>query len=397
MHTITTKIETWLLFALVALWSFVWDYNHIGDFQRDGKLKLLLAAAVLIAAVKVARAWHWSVALFYAYVAASWLHFCFCPWAFNVAGKQFLFDVKGHEEMASITALLLLCPIIARRLSRRTFETLTIAAATIHCLVGVLNLFGVYPLLPLTQKIDHNMTIGLLGQHTILGPFLVYGAALACLRAIDSKWDALSGYTARVSYGCLSVFMVYMTILTRSSMSYGALAVAAVALLLFYRGAVAALALMACSVAVLFLANRITDYTFHLSGRMEPWKDAISLWRLRPWFGFGIGGWEPVSLMIAETRKYPAPWTYLHSDPLQGLFELGRVGMGIVGIVLAVLLLRIFKAYSQRERQALTWVCALAVFGTDSCGNFVLHLVPHGPIFALAVFCLLRPDVRAYD
>lgn len=380
------KIEAWALFALVALWSFAWDYQHVGDFQRDGKLKLMLFTAAFLAALRVAKTWHWSVAAFYVYLAGSWLHFCFSTWTLPVSGKVFIFEVHGHEEMASITALLFLCPLLSKHLSRRTFESMTIAAACAHAVIGVLNLRGIYPFLPITVPIQENFPIGLLGQQTILGPFLAYGFGLCLARSID-VW----GWANKGLYAALGAFLFAVAVLTKSSMTYGSLAAAIVVIALFYWGRLAAFLGILGTVAALLIARRYFDQSvFWHSGRLEPWLDAISLWRLRPWVGFGIGGWESAAGIIKEVRHYDFPWSYLHSDPLQGLVELGKMGMGLIAIVGLFVAVRIRELYRLRNSYLLTWVIGLAVFGADSLGNFILHLVPHGPIFALCIYQLLR-------
>lgn len=385
------KIEAWILFLLIVSWSFVWDYSRIGDFQRDGKLNLLLAAAVILAAVRIARTWHWSVALAYVYLAGSWLHFCFHDWIMPMAGKPFQFRPQGHEEMASVTALLFICPVLAKHLTRRTFENVTMFAAFIHSVIGVLNLCGIYPFLPITVKIYENLPIGLLGQQTILGPFLAYGYALALVRAAEGEWDELIQCNTRWLYGVLAAFLLAIALLTKSSMTYGALAAVTAAILFFYQGWKPCVGLSAGAILFLVLETRFGLHPFHDSGRFEVWRDALSLWHQRPLCGFGIGSWEPISYMIQQVRSYQFPWTYVHSDPLQALFELGAVGMGLVGLVLAFVAARIVKIYRMGLWYDLAWVCALAVFGVDSCANFVLHLVPHGAIFALAVYQLVKP------
>lgn len=397
MPDILRKVEALVLFALLASWSFVWDYNGLGDFQRDGKFKLMLLSTVLLAALRFARTWHWSVAIFYVYLACSWLNFCFSQWLLPTASRSYAFDVLGHEEMAAITALLFLCPLIASRITRRDFESLTIAAALIHAVIGVLNLRGIYPFLPLTIEIPENLPVGLLGQQTILGPFLAYGYALALLRAIEAKYDALLLISPRWLYVALAAFLGAVALLTKSSMTYGALAAVTAAILLFYRGWKPCVVLAGLALLALLVETHFGLHPFHTSGRLEPWADAISLWRLRPWFGFGIGSWEPISRIIQDVRHYRDPWIYLHSDPLQVLFELGYVGLALAGLVAAFVAARIVKVYRQGLWYDLTWVCALAVFGVDSCANFVLHLVPHGPIFALAVYRLIRPRGSALD
>lgn len=381
----TALFETIVAFLLICAWSFVWDYNHMGEFMRDGRLKLVLFSAALLAAPRIAKVWHWTVALFFVYLAGSWLHFCFSEWVLPVGDKAFIFQVQGHEEMATITALLFLVPIVAYRIPRRTFEASVIAAGSVHSLIGILNLRGIYPFLPVTQKIDENLPIGLLGQQTILGPFLALAFAFSVLWMLDAPSPR-----PRLAFASLALLNLSVALLTKSSMTYGSIAVVVVVILAFYRGLTAAgIGILACYAALL-VASHFDQNVFWHSGRLEPWLDAVNLLKERPWFGFGIGSWEPISRIIKEVRGYTFPWTYLHSDPLQALFELGRVGFALIALVALVVARRIRWAFEVESREALTWICALAVFGTDSIANFVLHLVPHGPIFALAIYHLLR-------
>ena len=376
------NLERLILLLLLTFWSLAWDYQHFGEFQRTGRTKILLAGAAALAAIRFARSWHWTVGLFYFYFVANWLHFGFQPWVLPISGKQFLFETAGLEEVIGLTATLFLVPIIAERISRRLIENTILLASLVHCAIGALNLAGIYPFLATKVSPEGNLPIGLLGQQTLLGPFLAFAFVLSIIR----MFEAVRGEGDPGAYAALALLNFAIALLTKSSMTYGAMAAGLAALFVFGLGLLPAIMMAALSATALLVASWFDPNIAWHSGRMEPWKDAYSLHQLRPWFGFGVGGWEPISQMIKEVRGYQFPWTYLHCEPLQTLFELGRVGVGILAAAGVALLGRLHFLYLFRDRENLTWIVGLAVFGTNSLANFTLHLVPHGPLFALCAY-----------
>jgi len=390
-----------MLLSMLFLSTLAWDYNHFGAYQRGGRLKIFLLAAGLTAAVRISKTWHWSVGLFYAYLVANWLHFGFSPWILPINGKPYIFKNDSIDEMAAITATLFLMPILAEKIRRRNFEVMILSASVIHCVIGILNLWGIYPGPEIKVAYQINLPIGLLGQQTLLGPFLAFAFGIATVRAIESKppryWPEMafswSRHHKRIAFLGIALLNLAVAILTKSSMTLGSLIAACGVISVFYLGLVPTVIFGALSGLGLFVASGADPNLMWHSGRLEPWKDALSLHQLVPsrsWFGFGIGSWEPVSVIIKEVRNYQYPWTYLHFDPLQALFELGRVGVGILVWSLAVLLGRIHVLYLFRSTENLTWILGLVVFGVNSLANFPLHIVPHGPIFALSVYMLFR-------
>lgn len=385
LRRLRVRGEGWILFALLLFWSLVWDYNHYGSYQRAGRVKLMLLAAGALAAIRFARTWHWTVGAFYLYLIANWLHFGFSPWVLPINGKPFVFTTDGFEEVAAITATLFLVPILAARVQRWQVEATVLAAAAIHSVLGILNLQGIYPGPKITQAFQENLPIGLLGQHTLLGPFLAFAFGIALVRAIEGKARARAGFAG------LALLFLGVALLTKSSMTLGALFAAGLVVSIFYLGALVSILPVVAFVFLLLTANEHDANILWHSGRLEPWKDALSLHGIsaaRAWFGFGIGSWEPISVLIKEVRGYQFPWTYLHSEPLQILFELGRVGAGLLAAAFVTLLARIHVLYLFQDRENLTWILGLTVFGVNALANFPLHLVPHGPLFALSAYMI---------
>jgi len=377
-----------LLVALLCLWSLVWDYHHFGSYQRAGREKLLLFVAAALAGVRIGKIWTPTIGVFYAYVVGSWLHFSLVPWVLPVADKVFLYQPDGTTEVACLTASLFLIPLVAKAVSRRTFEDTILAASLIHGALGGANLMGKYPFFDVVKH-DENLPIGLLGQQTLLGPFLAYGAALACVRAIEAQ-----GRVERTACAVLGAFSLVIALATKSSMTIGSLLAAGVTIAAFYFGVARAAMVAGLGAGVVALANRLDSNILWHSGRLETWQNALGLYRYRPWFGFGIGAWEPVSHAIAEVLGDQYSWTYAHSEPIQGLMELGGVGMGILGLAALGILGRIHFLYLFRDRSRLTWVLGLVVFGVNSAANFTLHIVPHGPIFLLCVYMIASQDLE---
>lgn len=378
-HLVRERGEGAILLVLLCLWSFVWDYSYFGQYQREGRIKLLLAAAALLAGIRIGRRWHWSVGTLYSYTVINYLHFTARPWALPVADKTYVFTIDAWTQIACLTATALLVPEISRLISRRAFENAIIWAGLAHAAIGAANMAGHY-VLPLGAKPEVDLPLGLLGQPTVLGPFLAYAGALAYSRVYGGGgWrDAL-----------VSCVLFGMAAATKSSMSLGVVAAAVVIIHLFYFGWPAAIATVPGYAGVILVMNHYDSNVLWHSGRLDIWRDGLSFVELRPWFGFGLGSWQQLGEVVRGARGGAYTWTYLHSEALQILVELGAVGAALAGVVVAAVMARCHFVYIFRAREMLTWVLGFVVFGLDSLANFALHLVPHGPIFALCVYQLL--------
>lgn len=373
-----------ILLTMLAFWSLVWDYQHIGEYQRVGRIKFFLLACAGVAALKFGKLWHWSIGLLYFYLIATFLHLNF--------------PLGGVFSVFIITGTLFIVPEIWDRLSLEAFEDTVLWAALIHCVVGAMNMQGIYPFIPITQPPQVNLPIGLLGQPTLLGPFLVFAFAIAMGRALNATaprlWPEMafswSRNPTRMDYLFMALPFLIFALLTKSSMTAGSLAAVLVLLALFHGGLLASLTVTGGLLAAGLLACRYDpNFAWH-SGRTEPWRDAWQLSKLSPWIGHGIGSWESVGRGIAAVRKEGHPWTYVHSEPIQWLFEMGRIGCALLLVPIVLACGRIRRLYISRDLSKLTYVTGFAVFGVNALANFDLHITPHGQIFALCLFGLLK-------
>lgn len=376
------KVAATILFGMVCTWSLVWDFfDHTGNFMRAGRLKFFLLAAVLLLALRFAKTWHWSMGLLFLYI-----------------GGRYVFEglpSYGLVEMTVIPTTLLLIPEMNSRISANAFEIATLIASCIHSVVGILNQFRIFPFLAVTNQYNSRPIIGLLGQHTILAPFLVFGFAIALHRLIESRGRAQAIYFGAA---CLNLIVI---ILCGSTMGYISLLSLIPVFMLFYSGVESATASLVAGLALAVLANQLFPNLSGFSGRLEPWGDAWSLIKEHPWLGYGVGFWSVTAVKIGELRSYPVPWIQLHNEYLQGLFEVGGIGMAMVLVfigritkcICAFHLLRASVLRSARgikNMDLLPYFAGMVLFGTNMVGNFTLHVAPHGMIFAYCAFKILE-------
>lgn len=374
------------LVIMTALWAVCWDYLHLENFTRTGRLKLFLACGFLVLAVKIAKDWGSLISCFYAYAMLSVVHFTFTPQGIVLGGKTHLYYADGLCIAICITLTLLVIPELARRISSPWLDLTVIAAGLFHSVLGFFNIRGVYPMLPaVPERVATHLPIGTMGQQTILGGFM----AFAFVVAADSVVLAKGAWHKRVLCAIALLFFV-VTIMTKSSMSYASLGAGVVVLVLFHIGVFPAIGVVLAGIASIVLAAHFYPHLADLTGRHEPWGDLLDLHKYRPWFGYGLGGWESLSRGIQHYRGLPRAWTHAHSDFLQILFELGRVGVIFTALVALLVASKVWFLYQFRERQNVRYIAGVAIFAVNAAGNFTFHLVPHGPLFALCLFVVIR-------
>lgn len=111
---------------------------------------------------------------------------------------------------------------------------------------------------------------------------------------------------------------------------------------------------------------------FSISGRQIPWKKAYELILQNP-FGFGPGSWAG---RYAEWKvEYPRMFDFMHSDPLQLVFE---IGVGPASLAF-------FALYRIIEKSSATWACVLFAIFVNSLGGFPLHIPQIGFVFCVAL------------
>ncbi len=335
--------------------------------MRAGRTKVFLFAALAVAAVKLARSWHWSVGCFYLWIGAVWL----------VQGRP----DHSIDEIVLITATLFLVPELARRVSLRAFENFAMAAGLLHCIVSVFNLYGIFPFFKVTVPLYTlgRIPMGLIGQETLLGVFLAFCSGVALYRLLESR---------HLFYAFLLLFNVAILVACQSVMSALSLLSLIPLFVLFYVGF---LPFVGVTVGMALLGG-LGLYLFPglagFSGRLVPWHDAWELIKFRPLSGFGMGSWWITGWEIGRMRK-ETPWLQLHSDALQGLFQYGIVGMFFVAALALRVLGKVQFLYLFRERRMVPYIGGILVFGVNGLANFPLRITPFGQIFAYCVFVVL--------
>lgn len=284
------------------------DYKNLGERFDDGKLRFAMLAAVPAAFWYLQKKLHWAPA----FVAA-----------------LALFSYITHDYKASRDTVLPIISIFAclgasvlvLDLGERVIRNVLIASGVFQAFVVYLHAAGIFPFfhpMPLFQ--GQNMSVGTIGQNTVLGPLLVCSLA-ACLYARAWVWSAMlipaiAMVNSTLTYACLGALGLYY-------------------LAGFYGGFVVAL-LPVLAGALLALYYYLPDATllngkplFHADGRVFIWSFGIRAFVEKPWFGSGIGAWEQIFLPryqgeILQMFGYHVPKA-LHNDYLDFAVEYGLV------------------------------------------------------------------------
>ena len=85
-----------------------------------------------------------------------------------------------------------------------------------------------------------------------------------------------------------------------------------------------------------------------------------------PYTGYGLGMFRTKEMYVKTTM-----WWQVHCEPLQVLYEMGVIGLGLVGLILVDFFRRI-----RLKREV--FVCGLVVMcgALNSLTNFPLHIAP---------------------
>jgi O-antigen ligase len=393
--TIRTKVEQVLLLLMLCLWSLAWDFAFVvGNFQRVGRIKVFLLAAAWLAAIRFGKTWHWTVGLFYAYVSGLYVY----------SGMP----TYGMAEFAAITATLFVVPELDKRITDRCFEATIVVASVVHCAFAGLNRFGIFPFFAMSEFrfIEQRIPVGLLGNDTLLAPFLVVAVAvlLGWLSLFKRRWQ-------RLAVLMLLAMNLYVIAVTWSTMGFISLAAVVMAYALFYWGIsvaiVAALLAVAAAVLAQYFNRDDNANLFDASGRFAVWKDAWALHLKSPWIGFGIGSWPTLAANLEAQRHEIAEracncvlsknrlWAQAHNEPLQMLVEIGGVGMSFVAAFCLKVAGCAWRVCRYRDPDKAIYFAAAAGLSANCLGNFTLHVVPHGPLLAYCLYKICEPRKKA--
>ena len=113
--------------------------------------------------------------------------------------------------------------------------------------------------------------------------------------------------------------------------------------------------------------NAVIQYT-NLSGRIEVWKTVGDTWRKKPLLGHGLGYMRFMRLV----DKTKTTWSHAHNEYLQGLLELGLIGVGLV----LWCLWDYFRVYFSmvKSNEAVCLASMMTGFLANSMFNFPMHL-----------------------
>lgn len=349
------------------MWNFI---TPVGSYQREGRVSALLFSFISLVSLRISRDWHWSVGAFFCYLGF-----------WYVWNK---YPVYSTFDFILIGACFFVIPEIYRNISLRTFENLFLLTCSVHAVVGLLNIFNIHAL-PITNPVYQQGFMmgrphGLLGQETLLAPYLAWGAALLFHRFLQKE--------GRYN---LTIGLFFLTVCMATKSTMGALSVVgAISLLIAqYGGVYGVLAMVPIGVIGGFIGKYFHPEIFDLSGRAFPWGNAWRLFLENPWFGYGLGSWKVIAVKLAEINGHEGAWLQVHSDLIQGLFEIGLVGMFFVFVFL-------FRTLwgSLLDKSLTPYTLGVVILGINALGNFPIHVVPHGPLFVLCLYVILQEGKR---
>ncbi|MBP9709107.1 MAG: O-antigen ligase family protein [Oligoflexales bacterium] len=367
-------IKKYAIIVMLFTFGWCWDFiNMAGNYQRIGRLKIFLIAAAVIGAVNISKKWGKEFGLFFFYI-----------WFIYVLKSMPVFSTI---EILIITASLFFIPEIFKNISPKQFQSSIIYTGVLHCIIGVFNLFKIFPVLPITNP--HYSTVGMppvgfLGQETLLGPYLVVALGFVLKRCIDSAGKI------KFLYALISLLHLLIIYKCNSSMTFGSLAVMSLVFSVFYFGyKFSAIVLSALSSVFIVACLTIETFAFG-SGRIEPWKDAIELIKDKPIFGYGTGFWSNAAQQIAKIRQYELVWAQLHNDVLQGLFEWGVVGMAFVLFAICSIAFKSHKLVAKKDIHFVPYVAGFFSLLANCLGNFTFHIVPHGVLVLMFAYIIIN-------
>lgn len=375
------KLEYVLLGGAAILLPFAFEASAVDQF-RTAKVKAFCA---LVSAILAFKLWRTSFVIsgFYAISVISLLFISPNFYWFNYAGTS---------------AVVASCLFIgSQKDSVERFLNYLIVGGFICATYGYFQIAGKDPFITLYEFADKGKPMAFFGQYTLYGPF-----AVACFAAALFKRSWLSPYLAG------PIFWI------DSSFTYFSFAVV-VAVFICHTYSWKPVFLL----AIIALAG---GYHFRKSefmndkGRLLLWGQAMELHNRYPWLGYGYGSWKQVyppfqnDQLMRMNGVDPAKYNEktkafsdkakmimhigggvfytTHNDPIQVVFEFGRVGMILILFFVASLV-RILMLYKTTNQTAALAAILLSVLA-NSLGSFPFHLVPQVLLPVWAYVLLLR-------
>ncbi len=348
------------VFLSLALFMAVcgFDYKNLGDAFRQGKIRFVFLALIPVIYLGLKPRLTWAPA---AFAALAWA-------SFTLNDYMLYAELPVFEIMACLALAAAIVTIPAGAVAKTL-----IFAGSIQAVLGIFQYFGVHFILRPVFQQEFYEVVGMMGNRTVLGPFLC-----ACLApALWGKKYALS------------LIMIISIVCTKSSMTSASLG-AVLSIYLWHRTSfkVAAAAASGALLILLGLFLARPDYNFFAGdGRGFIWSFGLRAFKAAPWFGGGIGSWagQYIGMYKDEILKqfsYHLPFQ-MHNDYLDFLVEYGAVPF--IGVLAAIA--HFIKQFKPTWHHA---VCASLM--VNAAANFPLCLISHALIFVVCWAYSMRGD-----
>lgn len=384
----TKKLKTWAPAAVLIMTFFAWswgqDWVRVEDWTRNGKILMTVAAAALGAGIYTCKRFHWTVGLFLAFVLLRWVSLRLAP--------------ACMIDVVMISACIFLAIFVHRFDDRNLLGNCLAIDAFLQASLGLSEIAGFFPFLEISPELKDVVwpPIAAHGHPTILGPYLAVSLAF-----VPGAFGVVKKATLRQSLQLFVAAVILACIaFTQSTMTVMTLGVVAILAVGFYFGTRAMLGAVALAGVLGAGIVKLYPSAGSFTGRLPQWGFA---WENLTPLGHGPGTWFPVAFHrhMAWIRAEEAAgrsvshtqfFGQLHNDWLQGLFEFGWIGMAPLFLGLIVATTITLKAILLRRRELFPYAAMFFGLAADAFGNFILHTMPSGGLFAIAAIYIFRFD-----
>lgn len=129
----------------------------------------------------------------------------------------------------------------------------------------------------------------------------------------------------------------------------------------------------------LYLIQQHPNY-LSITDRPLLWQHTVTAWKERPYTGFGLGGFANRFAYTKQPDLY-APAHAAHNDYLEGLMELGLIGMGLFTLAFGTTLVRVWRW--RTDPLVAGFLAALASYGIVAFFGFPIRIASSAIIFLL--------------
>ena len=121
--------------------------------------------------------------------------------------------------------------------------------------------------------------------------------------------------------------------------------------------------------------ERLQRSEVDLDTRLNIYRQALELWQLRPWTGFGMGSFETVFAVGKDSDLSGRLWTRAHNSYITALVELGVIGLALLMFVFAWLgLVQLRAGLAQRSVTGFVGLGCLVLVAAHATLDFSLEI-----------------------